>query len=88
MIGDSPAVVALRSSHAPAAAQQLVAFLASREAGEILARSKSYEYPLAPNVKAATGLAEFNSLTPVPLSFNDLGDGSKAIELLRQANLL
>jgi iron(III) transport system substrate-binding protein len=85
---DVSGAAVLRSSHARAAAQQLVAFLASRGAAEILARSKSYEYPLAPNVNAAKGLAEFNSLTPVPLSFNDLGDGSKAIELLRQANLL
>jgi iron(III) transport system substrate-binding protein len=85
---DISGAAVLRSSHAPAAAQQLVAFLASRDAAEILTRSKSYEYPLAPNVEAAEGLAEFNSLSPVPLSFNDLGDGRRAIELLRQANLL
>ena len=78
----------LRSSDVPAAAQRLVSFLAGRAAAEILARSESYEYPLAADVKAAKDLTEFNSLSPIPLSFNDLGDGSKALELLRQANLL
>jgi iron(III) transport system substrate-binding protein len=85
---DISGAAVLRSSHAPAAAQRLVAFLASRGAAEIIARSKSYEYPLAANVKAATDLTDFNSLSPVPLTFNDLGDGTRAIELLRQANLL
>ena len=85
---DLSGAAVLRSSHAPAAAQRLVAFLVSRAGAEILARSKSYEYPLGSNVKAAKGLADFNALQPVPLVFTDLGDGSKAIELLREANLL
>ena len=42
----------------------------------------------AADVKGAKALPEFNSLSPIPLSFNDLGNGSKALELLRQANLL
>jgi len=85
---DVSGAAVLRSSDVPAAAQRLVSFLAGRAAAEILARSESYEYPLAADVKAAKDLTEFNSLSPIPLSFNDLGDGSKALELLRQANLL
>ena len=41
-----------------------------------------------PNVKAAKGLPDFNALQPVPLIFDDLGDGRKTVELLREANLL
>jgi iron(III) transport system substrate-binding protein len=85
---DLSGAAVLRSSDSPADAQKLVAFLVSREGAETIAGSQSYEYPLGSNVNAAKGLREFNSLSPVPLAFNDLGDGSKAIELLRRAQLL
>jgi len=85
---DLSGAAVLRSSDSPADAQKLVAFLVSREGAETIAGSHSYEYPLGSNVKAGKGLREFNSLSPVALSFNDLGDGSKAIELLRRAQLL
>lgn len=85
---DISGAAVLRSSHAPAAAQKLVAFLVSRAGAEILARSNSYEYPLGSNAKPPKALPEFNGLQPIPLTFDDLGYGSKAIELLRQANLL
>ena len=85
---DLSGAAVLRSSDSPTDAQKLVAFLVSREGAETIAGSRSYEYPLGSNVKAAKGLREFNSLSPVPLTFNDLGDGSKAIELLRRAQLL
>lgn len=85
---DLSGAAVLRSTHSPSHAQKLVAFLVSRAGAEILAGSQSYEYPLGSKVKAAKGLREFNSLSPIPLSFNDLGDGSKAIELLRRAQLL
>jgi iron(III) transport system substrate-binding protein len=85
---DLSGAAVLRSSHAPADAQKLVAFLVSRAGAEIVAGSGSYEYPVGSKVKAAKGLPDFNSLSPIPLSFNDLGDGSAAVELLRRANLL
>jgi len=85
---DLSGAAVLRTSHAPADAQKLVAFLASRAAAEIIAGSRSYEYPLGSKVKTATGLPDFNALSPIPLSFDDLGDGSAAVELLRRANLL
>jgi iron(III) transport system substrate-binding protein len=85
---DISGAAVVRSSHAPAAAQKLVAFLVSRAGAKIIAESESYEYPLGSNVKAAKGLPEFNALQPIPLSFNDLGNGTQAVELLRQAALL
>ncbi len=85
---DISGAAVVRSSHAPAAAQKLVAFLVSRAGARIIASSRSYEYPLGSNVKAAKGLPEFNGLSPIPLSFNDLGDGSQTVELLRNAGLL
>jgi iron(III) transport system substrate-binding protein len=85
---DLSGAAVLRSTHSPTAAQKLVAFLVSHAGAEILAGSQSYEYPLGSKVKAARGLPDFNSLSPIPLSFIDLGDGSKAIELLRRAQLL
>ena len=85
---DVSGAAVLRSSHSPALAQRLVAFLASRAGARILAGSPSYEYPLRSRVKAPKGLPPFNELQPIPLSFNDLGDGSKAIEMLRRAHLL
>jgi iron(III) transport system substrate-binding protein len=87
LLGISGAAVR-RSSHAPAAAQRLVAFLVSRTGARIIAGSKSYEYPLGSGVKASTGLPAFNGLQPIPLTFNDLGDGSKAVQLLERAGLL
>jgi iron(III) transport system substrate-binding protein len=85
---DISGAAVVRSSHSPAAAQKLVAFLVSRAGAKIIANGDSYEYPLGSNVKAAKGLPEFNALQPTPLSFNDLGDGTRAVELLRQVALI
>ncbi len=82
------AAAVMRSSQAPAAAQQLVAFLVSRPGAEIIARSHSYEYPLGSNVKAAKALREFNGLQPVSESFDDLGFGTKVVGLLQAVGLL
>ncbi|MDQ1447269.1 MAG: iron(III) transport system substrate-binding protein [Actinomycetota bacterium] len=85
---DISGAAVVRSSHAPAAAQKLVAFLVSRAGAKIIAGGESYEYPLGSNVKAAKGLPAFNALQPIPLFFNDLGNGTQAVELLQQAALL
>jgi iron(III) transport system substrate-binding protein len=87
LLGISGAAV-VRSSHAPAAAQELVAFLVSRAGAEIIARSKSYEYPLGSKVEAAAALPEFNGLQPVDASAVDIGFGNRAVDLLRQVGLL
>jgi iron(III) transport system substrate-binding protein len=87
LLGISGAAI-VRSSHAPAAAQELVAFLVSRAGAEIIARSKSYEYPLGSNVEADPGLPEFNGLQPVNATAVDIGLGNKVVDLLRQVGLL
>lgn len=77
----------LASSSAPAAAQEFVAFLVSRQGQEILAHSQSFEYPLGSGVSTAQPLPAFDSLQPSPLTVAQLGDGSEAIALLQQAGL-
>ncbi len=78
----------LRSSHNPRAAQRLLAFLVSKRGEEIIAHSQSYEYPLGSGVATAQPLRPFTQLEPAPLTITDLGDGSTAISLLQQAQLL
>jgi iron(III) transport system substrate-binding protein len=85
---DVSGAAVMRSSHAPAAAQRLVAFLVSRAGARVIAGSGSYEYPLASDAEASPDLPEFNGLQPIPLAFNDLGDGSAAVDLLKRAGLL
>lgn len=78
----------LRSSNHQAAAQRFLAFLVSKPGEEIIAHSQSYEYPLGSGVMTAQPLRPFAQLQPAPLSITDLGDGSTAISLLQQAQLL
>jgi iron(III) transport system substrate-binding protein len=78
----------LASSAHKAAAQRFVAFLVSRAGQEIISRSESYEYPLGSGAVTAKPLTPFATLRPDPISVGQLGDGSLAITLLRQASLL
>jgi iron(III) transport system substrate-binding protein len=78
----------LASSTHKRAAQRFVAFLVSHAGQEILAHSESYEYPLGSGVLSAKRLVPFSSLRPDPISISQLGDGSVAITLLREASLL
>ena len=78
----------LASSTHKAAAQRFVAFLVSHAGQEILAHSESYEYPLGSGVVTAKRLVPFSSLRPDPITIRQLGDGSVAINLLREASLL
>ena len=78
----------LASSTHQAAAQRFLAFLVSRAGQEILAHSESYEYPLGSGVVTAKPLVPFSSLRPDPITIRQLGDGSVAINLLREASLL
>jgi iron(III) transport system substrate-binding protein len=87
LVNVSGAAVIRSSQHKPEA-QRFLAFLVSRQGQAIIAHSQSWEYPLRPGVAAATGLRPFDSLQPAPLSIADLGDGSTAIALLQQAQLL
>jgi iron(III) transport system substrate-binding protein len=82
----------LKSSRHQAAAQEFLAFLVSRPGQEIIARAagneQSYEYPLAAGVTTSAPETSFDQLQPNSITIADLGDGSAAIALLRQAGLL
>jgi iron(III) transport system substrate-binding protein len=77
----------LKSSKHKAAAQKFVAFLVSKQGQEIIAHSLSYEYPIDHGVVQPAEPA-FSSLQPNSISIADLGNGSTAIALMRQAGLL
>jgi iron(III) transport system substrate-binding protein len=83
----SPAAV-LKSSRHQAAAQRFLAYLTSRQGQEIIARSISFEYPIASGVKTAQAETPFNQLQPNDITIPELGDGSTAIALLKDAGLL
>lgn len=87
VIDVSPAGVVKSSDH-QTAAQRFVAFLTSRQGQEIIAHSISFEYPIASGVTTAKPETPFSQLQPYPISLAQLGDGSTAISLLKQAGLL
>jgi iron(III) transport system substrate-binding protein len=85
----------LKSSKHQAAAQKFLAFLVSKQAQEIIAtpgtgsnQSLSFEYPLDDGVTSKAGETPLNQLSPYPITIGELGDGSTAIALMRQAGLL
>ncbi len=53
-----------------------------------MVNSDSFEYPLRPGVAAPAGLKPFDQLQPAPVTIADLGDGSEALQLIQQAQLL
>ncbi len=86
---DVSGAAVLKSSPHQAAAQRFLAFLVSRQAQEIIGRdSLSYEYPIGSGVTTAAPETPFRDLQPDPITIAQLGDGSAAIALLRQAGLL
>jgi iron(III) transport system substrate-binding protein len=78
----------LKSSKNQAAAQKFLAFLVSRQGQEIIAHSLSFEYPIVAGIGTATPETPFADLQPNSVTIPELGDGSKAIALLREAGLL
>jgi len=78
----------LESSKNQAAAQKFLAFLVSREGQEIIAHSLSFEYPIVPGISPAASETPFSQLQPNSITIPQLGDGSTAIGLLREAGLL
>jgi iron(III) transport system substrate-binding protein len=89
---DVSGAAVLKSSKHQAAAQKFVAFLVSKQGQEIIARAsgneQSYEYPLGSGVTTSAPETPFSQLQPNAITIGDLGDGSAAIALLRQAGLL
>jgi iron(III) transport system substrate-binding protein len=85
----------MRSSKHQAAAQKFLAFLVSKPGQEIIGtpgagsgQSLSFEYPIASGVTTKAGEPPFRQLRPYPMTVGELGDGSQAVALLRQAGLL
>ncbi|HEY1777858.1 MAG TPA: extracellular solute-binding protein [Solirubrobacteraceae bacterium] len=78
----------LASSKQQALAQKFLAYLVSKPGQEIIAHSISYEYPLDDGVTTVAPETPFGQLKPNSITIPDLGDGSTAIALLRQAGLL
>ncbi len=78
----------LKSSKHKAAAQKFLAFLVSKQGQEIIARSISFEYPIASGVTTAQPETPFQDLQPYPIDIAQLGTGATAIALLREVQLL
>jgi iron(III) transport system substrate-binding protein len=81
----------LKSSAHQAAAQRFLAFLVSKQGQEIIgdpSKSISYEYPIGSGVTTQAPETPFSQLQPYPITIAELGDGSTAITLMRQAGLL
>jgi iron(III) transport system substrate-binding protein len=92
--GDAGALVdvsgaaALKSSSHPEKAQRFLAYLVSKSAQEIIARSESYEYPLGSGVRTQRHIKPFSELKPPDISVDDLGDGRSALRALENVGLL
>jgi iron(III) transport system substrate-binding protein len=89
VIDVSGAAILKDSSHQEAA-QKFLAFLVSKPAQEIIANpaKSSFEYPIASGVTTMAPETPFSQLQPYPITVGDLGTGSTAIALLKQAGLL
>ena len=88
---DVSGAAVLKSSAHQAAAQKFLAYLASPVAQEIIAnpaKSISFEYPIASGVTTLAGETPLARLRPYPISIAELGTGTTAVDLLRQAGLL
>ncbi|MEA2369754.1 MAG: iron(III) transport system substrate-binding protein [Solirubrobacteraceae bacterium] len=78
----------LKSSTHAAAAQKFLAFLVSKAGQEIISRSDSFEYPIGSGVTTVQPETPFSQLQPNSISLEQLGDGSAALALIQQAQLL
>ena len=88
---DVSGAAVLKSSAHQAAAQRFVAFLVSRQAQSIIANPKksiSFEYPIASGVTTLASEKPFDQLQPYPITVAELGTGTTAISLMREAGLL
>ncbi len=85
---DISGAAVLRSSEHQAAAQKFLAFITSKQGQEIIARSISFEYPIASGVTTTQPETPFDKLRPNPITVPELGDGATAIALLKEVGLL
>ncbi len=88
---DVSGAAVLKSSAHLAAAQKFLAFLVSNQGQEIIAdpsKSISFEYPIASGVTTQADQTPFDQLRPYPITIAELGNGTTAITLMREAGLL
>jgi len=85
---DVSGAAVLKSSRHKQQAQRFLAFIVSHQGQEIIAHSQSYEYPLGSGVSTAQDLRPFDTLRPSPVTVAELGDGSSALALIQQVQLL
>ncbi|MDX3924380.1 MAG: extracellular solute-binding protein [Shinella sp.] len=80
------AAAVLKSGRKQALAQQFVAYMMSEEGQKVIAASMA-EYPLRRGIKSPYALKPFEELDPPDIAPDDLGDGSAALALEREAGL-
>lgn len=88
---DVSGAAVLKSSKNQGPAQKFLAYLVSRQGQEIIAnpaKSISFEYPIASGVTTQAGEMPLSQLKPYPITIPELGTGTAAIALMRQAGLL
>ncbi len=78
----------LKSAPHPAAAQKFLAFLTSKAGQNVIAHSASYEYPLVRGVAPNPALPPLSMLKPDSITPAEIGTGTDARDLLRQAGLI
>ncbi len=78
----------LASSRHQSEAQRFLAFATSAEGQEILARSSSFEYPIASGVTTVQPETPFGRLQPFPITIAQLGDGLQAVAFMQRVGLL
>ncbi len=84
---DVSGAAVLASSKDKADADRFVAFLVSAAGQRIIGTSESFEYPIASGVTTSQPEKPFDQLQPYDITIPELGDGSTAIALLKQAGL-
>jgi iron(III) transport system substrate-binding protein len=90
-VEDISGAAILASSKHNAAAQKFLAYLVSAQAQEIIgdpSKSISFEYPIDDGVITQAGETPLDQLQPYPITIAELGTGTLAIDLMRQAGLL
>jgi iron(III) transport system substrate-binding protein len=87
-VEDISAAGELKSAPHPAAAQKFLAFLVSNAGQNVIAHSKSFEYPLVNGVAPNPQLPAVSTLKPNSITPAQIGTGTDARDLLRQAGLI
>ncbi|HTU97133.1 MAG TPA: extracellular solute-binding protein [Solirubrobacteraceae bacterium] len=87
-VEDISGAAELKSAPHPAAAQKFLAFLVSQAGQNVIAHSKSFEYPLVSGVAPNAELPATSTLKPNPITPAQIGTGIDARNLLRQAGLI